>query len=76
MHHQLSKEGRLLIEGAHDQCTLFDINFQPAKLSVDELREGFHNLLARLYAPREVRNRARRFVSQVRQRSPKNLSHD
>ncbi len=68
MHRQLSDEGRILLEGAHERCTLFDINFQPAQMSVEELRSGFHALLARLYHPREVKQRARRFLAQVRKK--------
>ena len=47
---RLKQEGRLLRENAWELCTLFDINFKPAKMSVDELRQGFYDLAGRLYS--------------------------
>ncbi len=58
---RLSEEGRILCEDAADRCTLFDINFQPTHMSVEELRSGFHNLVRRLYAPEFVDRRSRAF---------------
>jgi radical SAM superfamily enzyme YgiQ (UPF0313 family) len=49
MYETLRREGRLLEEGAWERCTLFDINFKPARMSVAELRAGFHDLARRLY---------------------------
>jgi len=49
LHDRLRREGRLLHEGAWERCTLFDINYRPLRMSVDELREGFHRLASRLY---------------------------
>jgi len=46
---QLQREGRLLDEKAWERCTLFDINFVPQYMSVEELRAGFHALVADLY---------------------------
>jgi radical SAM superfamily enzyme YgiQ (UPF0313 family) len=60
------KSGRLLAEGAWSRCTLFDINFQPAAMSVTELRGGFENLGRRLYHPDFVRERRRRFLQNFR----------
>jgi len=50
MYHQFKREGRLLHDGQWERCTLFDINFRPARMSVDELRQGFYDLAARLYS--------------------------
>ena len=47
---QLQREGRLLDETAWERCTLFDINFVPQYMSVEELRAGFHGLVADLYS--------------------------
>ena len=58
---RLFAEGRLLSEDALERCSLFDINFRPDQMTVGELREGFHELTARLYAPNFVRQRTRRF---------------
>jgi hypothetical protein len=47
---RLKAAGRLLFDGQWDRCTLFDINYVPDPMSVDELRHGFHDLARRLYA--------------------------
>ena len=66
LHAQLSEQGRLLSTAAPDRCTLFDINFQPDSMSVHELREGFHSLVANLYNPDAVKRRLRSFRQQKR----------
>lgn len=63
---RLSEEGRILSESATERCTLFDINFQPARMSVDQLRTGFHDLARRLYAPEFVERRNRSFRAHLR----------
>lgn len=60
------REGRLLDPCATERATLFDINYQPTHLSVEELREGFVDLVSRLYAPEFVRYREGRFREQLR----------
>jgi radical SAM superfamily enzyme YgiQ (UPF0313 family) len=65
---RLSEEGRLLSEEATERCTLFDINFQPDSMSVDELRSGFWKLARRLYRPKFVAVRNRNFRQHLRQR--------
>ena len=74
---QLRRAGRLLQDEAWEKCTLFDINFRPARMSVDELRSGFYELVRRLYSEPFTRYRRDRFhaiqraglrrVSEVRQ---------
>jgi radical SAM superfamily enzyme YgiQ (UPF0313 family) len=46
---RLKQEGRILRDEAWDLCTLFDVNFQPAKMSVAELEAGLRNLIHRVY---------------------------
>ena len=60
--------GGLLSEEATERCTLFDINFQPDSMSIDELRSGFWNLARRLYRPKFVEQRNRNFRRHLRQR--------
>lgn len=60
------EEGRLLDENATERATLFDINYQPLGMSVEELREGFLGLVARLYHPEFVAHRERMFKAQMR----------
>ena len=63
---RLSEEGRILSEAATERYTLFDINFQPDRMSVAQLRDGFHGLARRLYAPEFVEKRTRHFRSLLR----------
>jgi radical SAM superfamily enzyme YgiQ (UPF0313 family) len=44
LYDQLSKEGRLLYPGAWDRCTLFDLNFRPRHMTVEQLEEGVMQL--------------------------------
>ena len=61
-------------DGEWGRCTLFDINFVPRPMSARELREGFHDLVRRLYSAdftswrREKARRMRR--SAPRSRTP------
>ena len=47
---RLAEEGRLLEPDAWHKCTLFDINFRPANMSVEELSDGFKRLAVKLYS--------------------------
>jgi radical SAM superfamily enzyme YgiQ (UPF0313 family) len=47
---RLKSEGRILEDERWDKCTLFDVNFQPALMSADDLRAGLRNLAVRLYS--------------------------
>jgi radical SAM superfamily enzyme YgiQ (UPF0313 family) len=49
LYERLKREGRLLHDGAWQRYTLFDINYRPKQMSVEELREGFHRLAVKLY---------------------------
>jgi radical SAM superfamily enzyme YgiQ (UPF0313 family) len=45
----LKAQGRLLQDGAWEKCTLFDVNFRPTHMTPDELRDGFRQLVVKLY---------------------------
>jgi radical SAM superfamily enzyme YgiQ (UPF0313 family) len=47
---RLRNEGRILREEAWELCTLFDVNFRPAKMSVAELEAGMRNLASLIYS--------------------------
>lgn len=47
---RLKREGRILRDKAWELCTLFDVNFQPARMSVAELESGLRSLAAQLYS--------------------------
>ena len=66
LHARLLHEGRLLQPDAWELCTLFDLNFIPARMSVTELRAGFVELSRRLYDGAAVRARRRAFHQRMR----------
>jgi radical SAM superfamily enzyme YgiQ (UPF0313 family) len=70
-YHQLKRQGRLLEDRAWERCTLFDLNFRPSHMTVDELRQGFRDLVVRLYGDAFMRYRRDAFR---RQRSTRELA--
>jgi radical SAM superfamily enzyme YgiQ (UPF0313 family) len=47
---RLRNEGRILRDQAWELCTLFDVNFQPANMTVAELEAGLRTLASRIYS--------------------------
>jgi radical SAM superfamily enzyme YgiQ (UPF0313 family) len=58
---RLKKEGRIIRDNAWELCTLFDINFQPKRISVAELQSGFLKLAKQLYSAEETHERRAKF---------------
>jgi radical SAM superfamily enzyme YgiQ (UPF0313 family) len=44
LYDRLEAEGRLLYPGAWDRCTLFDVNFQPRQMTVEQLEDNLVSL--------------------------------
>lgn len=65
---RLIKEGRLLEEDAWEKCTLFDINFSPKNMTVDELTDGFRELGVKIYSEEFTAWRRQQFKKQLRKR--------
>ncbi len=63
---RLKSEGRILRDRAWELCTLFDINFQPKDMSVEDLQTGFVRLTKQLYSAEETRQRRSRFKHMLR----------
>jgi hypothetical protein len=63
----LQREKRLLEPKAWEKCTLFDINFQPQKMSVDELARGFRKLAVDLYSDEFLARRRQSFHNRLRE---------
>jgi len=66
LYERLKREGRLLREGAWEFCTLFDVNFLPAKMTVAELEVGIRNLAGRIYSEEFTKERRSRFHENYR----------
>lgn len=68
LYQRLRAEGRLLKEPYWDRCTLFDVNYQPKGMSVEELEEGIRWLFREVYSEREYTRRKRHYMETVKQR--------
>jgi len=58
---RLLDENRILSPRRWDLCTLFDVNFVPRLMTVDQLREGMCWLVERLYSEESLMHRRRPF---------------
>lgn len=65
LYDRLLTEGRILYPGRWDLCTLFDVNYRPTNMSVDELRAGLYWLAERLYNEPAVQARQRDFIRRL-----------
>ncbi len=63
LYDRLAAQGRLLDPTAWETCTLFDVNYRPAHMSVAELESGFRNLASRIYDSEFIESRRRRFFA-------------
>ena len=63
---RLRREGRLLHERFWNRCTLFDVNYRPALMTVEELEAGLRWLFAELYSRDETSRRKRSYVQASR----------
>ena len=66
LYRRLRAEGRLLRERFWERCTLFDVNFVPKGMTVEDLEQGLEFLMGELYSPEETRRRKRRYVELMR----------
>jgi radical SAM superfamily enzyme YgiQ (UPF0313 family) len=64
---RLEREGRLLGRQFWERCTLFDVNYRPARMSVEELENGLRWLFTELYSSEATEQRKRAFVRMSRQ---------
>jgi radical SAM superfamily enzyme YgiQ (UPF0313 family) len=68
LYRRLRAEGRLLRERYWERCTLFDVNFVPRRMSVEELEQGLEYLMGSLYTAEEVQRRRRLYLQAMRRR--------
>lgn len=64
---RLLREGRLLEPRNWKKCTLFDINYLPLGMTVQELDEGFRRLVVELYGDEFTRWRRSQFTRRMKQ---------
>jgi radical SAM superfamily enzyme YgiQ (UPF0313 family) len=65
LYDRLLQERRIIKPGRWDLCTLFDVNFVPKNMTVDELRDGMYWLTERLYSEEALLRRRRSFFDRM-----------
>jgi radical SAM superfamily enzyme YgiQ (UPF0313 family) len=66
LYQRLRSEWRLLRDRYWDRCTLFDVNFRPKGMTVEELEDGLEYLMGALYTRAETQRRKRLYLQRVR----------
>ncbi len=66
LYKRLADENRIIEKGAWEKCTLFDINYIPKNISVNDLSEKFRELGSRLYNEEYTKLRRKRFKEILR----------
>jgi radical SAM superfamily enzyme YgiQ (UPF0313 family) len=67
LYDRLRREGRLLRDRYWDRCTLFDVNYRPKRMTVEQLEEGLMGLFAAVYNEAELAKRRRRYMEIVKE---------
>ncbi len=68
LYERLTQEGRLIEPENWKKCTLFDVNYQPANMSPQDLRDRFRKLAVELYSDDFTNWRRRTFKESLRRR--------
>ena len=68
LYDRLAREGRLLQPRYWDRCTLFDVNYRPRGMTVEQLEEGMCWLFREIYNEREYTRRKRHYMELVKER--------
>ncbi len=66
LYHRLKQAGRIIRDRAWELCTLFDINFTPKDMTVEQLQNGFLHLVKRIYSIEETNDRRRKFKASLK----------
>jgi radical SAM superfamily enzyme YgiQ (UPF0313 family) len=65
LYDRLLREGRIIEQKRWDLCTLFDVNYEPAGMTPEQLREGMYWLSERLYSEECTKQRRRAFLQRA-----------
>ncbi len=66
LYQRLRAEGRLLKDEFWDRCTMFDINFRPRNMSVEELEQGLLWVFKEIYTEKEYLKRKRHYMDIIK----------
>ena len=61
LYNRLKEEKRLINQTDWKSCTLFDINYRPQNMTVEELSKGFKELLLKIHSPEFTLERQKNF---------------
>lgn len=65
---RLEREGRLVEPTTWEKRTLFDVVFEPARMSMAQLRQGLVDLAAKVYSAEYTEHRRRTFLRRKREK--------
>lgn len=74
LYHRLQRERRLLKDRFWDRCTLFDVNFIPKHMTVEELESGMRWLFQEIYNEQEFNRRKRHYMDLIKGSPDNSLS--
>ena len=66
LYNRLKRDGRLLGDSYWKNCTLFDVNYYPDKMTVAELENKFRELMRDIYSDELVNKRKRLYLNRLR----------
>jgi len=66
LYERLKAEGRMVREEDWDRNTLFDVNYHPSGMTIEQLADGFRKLGVDLYSAEWTKERHDRFKKQLR----------
>ncbi len=76
LYQRLESEGRLLYPNVWDRCTLFDLNFRPLGMTVEQLEDGVSQLWRDTWNADALAERKRHYRQLLRQRRNAGKSKD
>ena len=76
LYQRLAQEGRLLYPGSWERCTLFDVNFRPRGMTVEQLEDGVIELWRNLWNADAFAERKRHYRRLLRKRRGRQGSAD
>jgi hypothetical protein len=76
LYRRLLDEGRMLYPGRWERCTLFDLNFRPKGMTVEQLEDGIMSLWRDVWNADALAGRKRHYRDLLRLRRQRQTSDD
>ena len=68
LYERLRADGSLLKDRYWERCTLFDVNYTPKKMTVEQLEAGLRGLFSEIYNEDEFNRRKRHYMEIIKRR--------